>query len=120
MKGNRPAGTQSQDSIIVKAAWEAANVIGIEPELRNESSTDANIPINMGIPAITIGRGGEEGKVHTTDEWFKPTNAFLAPQRDLILILGLAGLENYIEPMINTDNKKLKNEAKKKTKKKVP
>jgi len=100
MKGNRPAGTQSQDSVIVKAAWEAATVIGIEPELRNESSTDANIPINMGIPAITIGRGGEEGKVHTTDEWFKPTDAFLAPQRDLLLILGLAGLENCIEPMI--------------------
>lgn len=100
MKGNRPAGTQSEESAIVKAAWEAATILGIKPELRNESSTDANIPISMGIPAITVGRGGEEGKVHTIDEWFKPTDAFLGPQRDLILILGLAGLDNCIKPMI--------------------
>src|SRR5699024_2522956 len=87
MKGNRPAGTQSEDSAIVKTAWEAASILGIEPELRDESSTDANIPISMGIPAITVGRGGEEGKVHTIDEWFKPVDAYRGPQRDLLLIM---------------------------------
>jgi len=101
MKGNRPAGTQSEDSAIVKTAWEAASILGIEPELRDESSTDANIPISMGIPAITVGRGGEEGKVHTIDEWFKPVDAYRGPQRDLLLIMGLAGLDDYIKPQID-------------------
>ena len=56
----RPAGAQPKDCAIVKAAFRAAELLGIEPEYRYESSTDANIPISMGIPAITVGRGGEE------------------------------------------------------------
>ncbi|WP_312832205.1 M20/M25/M40 family metallo-hydrolase [Sedimentibacter saalensis] len=100
MKGNRPAGTQPKDCTIVKTAWEAAELLGIEPELRDESSTDANIPISMGIPAITVGRGGKEGKVHTIHEWFEPADAFLGPQKDLLLILGLAGLDGCLEHRI--------------------
>lgn len=104
MKGNRPAGTQPADCAIVKTAWEAANLLGIEPELRDESSTDANIPISMGIPAITVGRGGQEGKVHTINEWFEPVDAYLGPQRDLLLILGLAGIDGCIEHQIDKRN----------------
>lgn len=100
MKGNRPAGIQPKDCTIVKTAWEAAQLLGIEPELRDESSTDANIPISMGIPAITVGRGGKEGKVHTIHEWFEPEDAFLGPQKDLLLILGLAGLDGCLEHRI--------------------
>ena len=59
-RGVRPAGAQPKDCAIVKAAFRAAELLGIEPEYRYESSTDANIPISMGIPAITVGRGGEE------------------------------------------------------------
>jgi tripeptide aminopeptidase len=101
MKGNRPAGVQPQDCMIVKTAWEAAELLGIEPELRYESSTDANIPISMGIPAITVGRGGKEGRVHTVHEWFEPVDAFLGPQKDLLLILGLAGLDGCFEHRIS-------------------
>lgn len=100
MKGNRPAGVQPKDCTIVRTAWEAAQLLGIEPELRDESSTDANIPISMGIPAITVGRGGKEGKVHTIHEWFEPADAFLGPQKDLLLILGLAGLDGCLEHRI--------------------
>ncbi len=98
--GDRPAGVQSPDSPIVKAAWEAALLVGIEPELRDETSTDANIPISLGIPAITIGRGGKEGGVHTVSEWFIPYECYKAPQRTLLLMLGLAGMENVISPII--------------------
>ena len=56
-RGVRPAGAQPKDCAIVKAAFRAAELLGIEPEYRYESSTDANIPISMGIPAITVGRG---------------------------------------------------------------
>lgn len=97
MLGTRPAGTQEKDCQIVRAAWEAAEVLGMEAELRDESSTDANIPISMGIPAITVGRGGKEGGVHTVHEWFEPVEAYLAPQKTLLLLLALAGYNGYHE-----------------------
>ena len=75
-------------------------MLNIQPELRDESSTDANIPISMGIPAIAVGRGGREGGIHTTREWFEPVEAWLGPQRDLLLILLLAGLEGCADPVI--------------------
>lgn len=100
MCGNRPAGTQDPDSPIVRTAWEAALLVGIQPELRYESSTDANVPISMGIPAIAVGRGGNEGKMHTVQEWFEPVEAWLGPQRDLLLVLGLGGLDGVIEPAL--------------------
>lgn len=95
--GKRPAGTQPYDCKIVQAAWKAAEVLGMEPELRDESSTDANIPISMGIPAITVGRGGKEGGVHTIHEWFEPEDAYLGPQKNLLLILALSGVDGYRE-----------------------
>ena len=98
--GIRPAGTQSPDCPIVTAAFQAARMLGIEPELRDESSTDANIPISMGIPAIAVGRGGREGGIHTVQEWYEPVEAWLGPQRDLLLILLLAGLEGCADPVI--------------------
>ncbi len=106
MRGDRPAGTQPSGCPIVKAAWEAALLLGIEPELRDESSTDANIPISLGIPALTVGRGGREGKVHTVQEWFEPVEAWLGPQKDLLLVLGLCGLEGVTEPVLEKRNRK--------------
>ena len=100
VKGVRPAGTQPPDCPIVTAALEAARRLGIRAELRYESSTDANIPISLGIPAIAVGRGGREGGIHTVHEWFEPVEAWLGPQRDLLLLLLLAGLEGCTEPMI--------------------
>lgn len=97
-RGNRPAGSQSPDCTIVKLAWEAAELIGLKPELRDESSTDANIPISLGIPAITIGRGGKEGKVHTIHEWFEPFESWKAPQRDVLLLASLCGLAGVCSP----------------------
>ena len=99
-RGVRPAGAQPKDCAIVKAAFWAAELLGIEPEYRYESSTDANIPISMGIPAITVGRGGEEDGIHTLQEWYEPKEAWLGPQRDLLLMILLAGAEGVCEPAI--------------------
>ena len=82
------------------ARFRAAKLLGIEPEYRYESSTDANIPISMGIPAITVGRGGEEDGIHTLQEWYEPKEAWLGPQRDLLLMILLAGAEGVCEPAI--------------------
>lgn len=61
--GNRPAGTQKPDSIIVQASVAATSVIGFEQILSEAGSTDSNIPINLGIPAITLGGGGDSGGI---------------------------------------------------------
>ena len=99
-RGVRPAGAQPKDCAIVKAAFRAAELLGIEPEYRYESSTDANIPISMEIPAITVGRGGEEDGIHTLQEWYEPKEAWLGPQRDLLLMILLAGAEGVCESAI--------------------
>jgi tripeptide aminopeptidase len=97
MVGNRPAGTQDPQCSIVQAAWKAALAVGLVPELRNESSTDANVPISLGIPAICVGRGGLDGANHTLHEWYENVGGYLAIQRDLLLTLALSGFEGYRE-----------------------
>lgn len=94
-KGKRPAGTQSKDDMIVQAAWEATRAAGLTPEYRDESSTDANIPISLGIPAVSIGRGGDGGGTHTVHEWFEPHEAYKGPQKALLLMLALSGYKGF-------------------------
>ena len=90
--GDRPSGITPPQSFIVQAALEATRVFGVEPQL-DVGSTDANIPISMGIPAIAIGAGGSSGNIHTGDEWFDPSHRDRGIQRLLTLIAMLAGLE---------------------------
>lgn len=68
--GDRPAGATDPGDRLVRAAFTATRAVGAEPELA-VSSTDANIPMSLGIPAITIGAGGEAGLAHTPDEWYR-------------------------------------------------
>ena len=89
--GERPSGTTPAASAIVQAALETTRRFGVEPQL-DVGSTDANIPMSMGIPAIAIGSGGTCGNVHTLDEWFDPTHRELGLHRLLALIAVLAGL----------------------------
>ncbi|MCH7891289.1 MAG: hypothetical protein IH921_07290 [Gemmatimonadetes bacterium] len=56
------------------------------------SSTDANLPMSLGIPAITLGAGGSAGDVHTTDEWYRNTNGSMGIQRALQTVLLVSGL----------------------------
>lgn len=94
-KGKRPAGIQSQDCQIVQAAAAADRAIGMEPLYIGAASTDANIPISLGIPAITIGWGGKGGGEHTVHEWYEQVESWKGPQRDLLLILALAGYQEF-------------------------
>lgn len=89
--GDRPAGTTPPESTIVQTALEATRAFGVEARL-GVGSTDANIPISMGIPAIALGGGGASANIHTPEEWFDPSHRELGVQRLLTLVSMLAGL----------------------------
>lgn len=89
--GDRPSGATPSSSRIVAVAAEATRRIGLVPELI-ASSTDANVPMALGVPAITIGAGGEGGGMHTTEEWYANEGGPDGLERALLTALALAGL----------------------------
>ena len=98
--GDRPAGEQAPDAPIVQAAWAATEAVGLVPEFGPASSTDANLPLSMGIPAIRICGGGAEGHNHSLDEWYNPANGYRGPQKVFMTLLGLVGVEGLTEPLL--------------------
>jgi tripeptide aminopeptidase len=91
--GERPSGVTPAAAPLVQAAMEVTRWFGVEPHL-DVGSTDANIPMSLGIPAIAIGAGGNCGNVHTPEEWFDPAQRDLGLQRLLGLIVVTAGLKD--------------------------
>lgn len=89
--GERPSGEVPRDNPLVRAAEEATRLVGREPELA-AASTDANIPISRGIPAIAIGAGGRGGATHTPDEWFDNHEGAIGIARALTILVAAAGL----------------------------
>ncbi|HKP84805.1 MAG TPA: M20/M25/M40 family metallo-hydrolase [Blastocatellia bacterium] len=89
--GDRPSGETPVETRIVQAAIECSRALGIEPRL-DCSSTDSNIPISLGVPAITIGAGGVSSNCHTLAEWYEPIGRELGLKRLLLLAVSLAGL----------------------------
>lgn len=87
--GNRPAGQTAATSPIVQAAVSVTRALGF-PVTLDEGSTDSNIPMNLGIPAITIDGGGRGAGAHALDEAFDQTNSFMGSQRALLLAIALA------------------------------
>ena len=87
--GNRPAGQTPANSPIVQAAVSVTRALGF-PVTLDEGSTDSNIPMNLGIPAITIDGGGRGSGAHALDEQFDSTNSFQGSQRALLLAIALA------------------------------
>ena len=89
--GIRPAGTQPDTARIVRVARDAARALGWMPVL-TASSTDANVPIGMGLPGITIDGGGRGDGAHGLDEWYEDgPRGWLGPQWAALLVLALAG-----------------------------
>jgi tripeptide aminopeptidase len=89
--GDRPIGETPRDAMIIRFAEQATIVMGYAPKFER-SSTDSNIPISMGIPAITLGAGGQSGQTHTLDEWYDPRDRDRALKRAMLLALGYVGL----------------------------
>ena len=87
--GLRPAGSTPTDSAIVITALAASKIFGFSGSL-GEGSTDSNVPMNLGIPAVTIGGGGRGTDAHALTESFDTTNSYLGTQRGLLLVVALA------------------------------
>ncbi|MBI2404233.1 MAG: M20/M25/M40 family metallo-hydrolase [Gemmatimonadetes bacterium] len=91
MIGDRPAGATPRDDPLVCAAVDATRAIGREPELA-AASTDANVPIALGIPAIALGAGGMAGNTHLPTEWYDNTGGPDGLFRALLVLAAAAGL----------------------------
>jgi acetylornithine deacetylase/succinyl-diaminopimelate desuccinylase-like protein len=89
--GIRPGGQLPPDSPLLAVVNDADRVLGNRSRV-DRSSTDANLPLSVGIPAISIGCGGSSAGAHTTGEWYDPTGRELGLQRTFLIVLGAAGL----------------------------
>ena len=64
------------------------------------ASTDANVPLGLGIPAATLNGGGIGDKAHSPDEWYEHVNAWQGPQILLLTTLRLAGVDGHSKPVL--------------------
>ena len=91
--GIRPAGTQPDSAYIVRVAVQTGKALGF-PVTPNASSTDANIPISLGIPAITLDAGGRGRGSHSLEESYEDgPNGYLGPQWVALVVATLAGMK---------------------------
>lgn len=102
--GDRPVGKTQTSSPIVQAAALAFDEIGIVLDQLSISSTDSNVPMSLGIPAITVAGGGNGGGAHSPDEWFTPTDSHEGPQTAFLIMLALVGILDVTEPMLTEQN----------------
>jgi tripeptide aminopeptidase len=86
--GSRPAATLPDNASILQYVRAVDSHLGIRSHI-DCSSTDANIPLSMGTPAVAIGAGGIGGGAHTTGEWFSPEGRDLGLKRILLTLLLL-------------------------------
>jgi acetylornithine deacetylase/succinyl-diaminopimelate desuccinylase-like protein len=87
--GDRPGGQVPADSLVIGAAVSVTRVLGLSATL-DEGSTDSNVPISLGIPAVTIDGGGSAKGTHSLGEEFDTTNSWQGTARALLLALALA------------------------------
>ncbi len=87
--GERPAGALPGDARMLALLRAVDRHLGLRTELRT-ASTDANIPLSLGVEAISLGAGGEGGGIHTHAEWFDARGRDLGLRRILLLLLALA------------------------------
>ena len=89
--GQRPPGRAIMDASLLANMRGAMQHLGVEPRFV-ASSTDANIPISIGIPAITISRGGKSKNAHAPNESWENVDAHLAIQAALLALIAEAGM----------------------------
>jgi len=91
--GDRPAGETPRTSPVVTSAVAAIRALGMAPVF-SSGSTDANLPMSLGIPAITIESGGNGGREHAPDEWIDVAApaSVRGEKAALLILLAIAGV----------------------------
>lgn len=89
--GHRPGGKLPDDAFLLETVRQVDRFLGNRSRLER-GSTDANIPLSLGVPAISLGGGGKGGGAHTVEEWYEPTGRELGLKRIFLLTTALAGL----------------------------
>lgn len=90
--GNRPSGIVEESVPLIQKTIAATQYMGVEPRL-TIGSTDSNIPISLGVPAVTIGRGGDGGGAHSLDEWWTNKEGYKSIQLALLILLSESGID---------------------------
>src|SRR5438094_3020804 len=90
--GDRPSGMTPRAHPLVQAAVAANRALGRDAELAS-ASTDANVPIALGIPAIALGAGGKAGDAHLASEWYENADGALGIVRALLVTVAMADVE---------------------------
>jgi tripeptide aminopeptidase len=91
--GERPPGACDPFTPLLHVARAATEAVGSTPRTVS-ASTDANVPMSLAIPAVTLGAGGNAGLAHTTEEWFRNVRGAEGIVRGLLTIVGFAGIRN--------------------------
>ena len=86
--GDRPAACLPADSPLLETLRAVDRHLGLKTDLRL-GSTDANIPLSLGIPALSMGAGGEGGGAHTQAEWYSAKDREAGLRRVLLLTLAM-------------------------------
>ena len=86
--GDRPAAALPADSPLLETLRAVDRLLGLKTDLRL-GSTDANIPLSLGIPALSMGAGGEGGGAHTHAEWYSAKDREAGLRRVMLLTLAM-------------------------------
>jgi acetylornithine deacetylase/succinyl-diaminopimelate desuccinylase-like protein len=98
--GDRPAGITRPDSPLAAAARRATQLVDHRDPQFAGASTDANLAMSLGIPAITVGGGGLGDGTPSLGEWYQPVDAWKGPQSVLLMVLSLTGMAGVSEPQL--------------------
>jgi tripeptide aminopeptidase len=102
--GSRPGGKLDPDSVLLRTIQAVDSHLQIRSRI-NCASTDANIPLSLGLPAISIGTGGQGGGAHTAQEWFHADGRELGLRRLLLLLAALTNEHRDESAAHSSDNK---------------
>ncbi|WP_373496030.1 M20/M25/M40 family metallo-hydrolase [Aquiflexum sp.] len=89
--GDRPSGLATVESPLIQQTMAVAKFLSGKEPVLSSSSTNANIAHSLGIPAVTIGKGGVGGGAHSLDEWWMNKDGYLGIQNALLLVLMVGG-----------------------------
>ena len=91
--GNRPSGKVDESVPLIQRTIAATQHMGVEPRL-TIGSTNSNIPISLGVPSVTIGRGGDGAGAHSLDEWWLNKDGYKSIQLALLILLSETGINS--------------------------